>query len=47
MQWKRIAVITLSAVLVATPAFAAFNVDLVAKAQRILMMANQADSIAN
>ena len=47
MQWKRIAVITLSAVLVATPAFAAFNVDLVAKAQRILMMANQAESIAN
>lgn len=47
MKWKRIAVITLSVVLVATPAFAAFNVDLVAKAQRILMMANQAESIAN
>ena len=47
MQWKRIGVIVLSVVLVPVPAFAPVSVDPVAKAQRIIMLANQSSIIAN
>ena len=47
MQWKRIGVIALAVVLVPVPAFAPVSVDPVAKAQRIIMLANQSSIIAN
>ena len=47
MQWKRIAVITLSVVLVAAPASAIPVVDPAALAQRITMMVNQVTIITN
>ena len=47
MQWKRIGVIALAVALVPVPAFAPVSVDPVAKAQRIIMLANQSSIIAN
>lgn len=47
MQWKRIGVIALAVVLVPVPAFAPVIVDPVAKAQRIILLANQSSIIAN
>ncbi|MDE2755818.1 MAG: hypothetical protein OXU26_00025 [Acidobacteriota bacterium] len=47
MQWKRIGAIALALVLFPVPAFAPVSVDPVAKAQRIIMLANQSSIIAN
>ena len=47
MQWKRLAAITLSAVLVAVPAYSIPVVDPAALAQRITMMVNQVSIITN
>ena len=47
MQWKRIGVIALAVVLVPVPVYAPVSVDPVAKAQRIIMLANQSSIIAN
>ena len=47
MQWKRLAAITLSAVLVTVPAYSIPVVDPAALAQRITMMVNQVSIITN